>query len=359
MNPTLRDALASAKQTALGYGLSLLGQPAITRSARERLGHRGIVLMFHHVYPPAPTRLGANAGLEISPATLDHVLSELRAQDYDIVAMDEVPDRLARPRATRFAALTFDDGGRDLATLAVPVLLRHEAPFTIYVPTAFADGDGVAWWYAAERAALASPRLVLETPGGTRTIKSETWTEKQRAAVELNGILWSLSEPARAETVARVAAQTGLDLHALTRELYMSWDELAQIARVPGCTIGAHTLTHPKLTSLDEPDAAREIASPRAIFRERLGVDVRHIAYPFGGPEACGEREFALARAAGYDTGVTTRRGVLQDGDDLLRIERVPINGLFQADTMIDALVSGVPTMLERHARALQVRAAR
>ena len=351
MMARIRHTMASAKIAAIGCGLSVLGQRPL------RLDHRGIVLVFHHVRPRVAMRMGSNLGIEVTPETLEHVLGSLRLQGYELVPMDAVPERLAARASTRFAALTFDDGSRDLMEHAVRILVRHAAPFIINVTTGFADGTVAPWWHVAERAVIAAREIVLELDHGVHRLPCATRTEKEDAAAALHELLWRASDTARGDAVTRLAAQAGVDLRALTRELYMDWAELAAIARQPGCAIGAHTLTHPKLAKLDAADAAREIALPKDIIRERLGLEVRHIAYPYGGEEACGPREFALAREAGYVTGVTTRRGLAIDADALLDLDRVPINGHFQGSAMLEALVSGVPMMLERQARALAIRA--
>jgi peptidoglycan/xylan/chitin deacetylase (PgdA/CDA1 family) len=48
--------------------------------------------------------------------------------------------------------LTFDDGYRDNAAFAYPVLKRHAAPFTVYVTTGFADATAPLWWLDLEEA---------------------------------------------------------------------------------------------------------------------------------------------------------------------------------------------------------------
>ena len=357
MMARFRHTVASAKIAAIGWGLSVLGQRTLRQGALRPVDHRGIVVMFHHVRPRTPVRLESNLGIEVTPETLEHVLCSLRAQGYDIVPMDAVPERLSRRSSSRFAALTFDDGSRDLLEHAARILVRHAAPFIVNVTTGFADGTVAPWWHVAERAVLALRELVLDLGEGPCRLTCATQAEKEAAATDLHELLWRASETARADAVTSLAAQAGIDLRAMTRELYMDWAELAALSRLPGCAIGAHTLTHPKLAELDTADAAREIALPRDIIRERLGREVRHIAYPYGGCEACGPREFALAREAGYVTGVTTRRGLTLADSELLELERVPINGHFQGSAMLEALVSGAPMMLERQARALAIRA--
>ena len=356
MRQIIRRAGAKTRIAAIGSTLSLLGRPSILAKMRRRLEHAGVILMFHHVAPRRKDRLAVNKGLEITPATLEHVLLSLKAQDYDIVPMDEVPERIARggePR--RFAALTFDDGGRDNLIHAAPVLQRHEAPFTVYVTTGFASGTTAPWWHVIEHAVHAANALVINAGQGPRRFDTSDQERKQRAAAMLHDILWRASEPMRARLASELAAQAKLNLAALTRDLCMDWDDLRQIAALPHCAIGAHTMTHPNLAELDEGAAMREISEARDEIRERLGVAVNHFAYPYGAPDCCEAREFDLARRSGFATAVTTRRGLVAQGDihGLVSLPRVPINGHYQEPLMIDALVSGLPMALAAQPAAI------
>ena len=47
-------------------------------------------------------------------------------------------------------AVAFDGGYKDFATYAFPILQKHNVPFMLYLPTAFPDGLGEAWWLALE-----------------------------------------------------------------------------------------------------------------------------------------------------------------------------------------------------------------
>ncbi len=350
MSYVLRRSADNARMAAIGLGLRILGLPAVRRRALESLDHCGMILMFHHVGPPRPDRLPVNQGLEVTPETLDRVLCSLKAQDYDIVPMDEVAERLAHgtPGKKRFAALTFDDGGRDNLLHAAPVLVRHGAPFTIYVTTGFTSGLVTPWWHVIERATLAATSLSIETDAGTWILDTSNKRKKGQSAETLRHILWHSSEESREQKTIALARQAGLDLRALTHELCMDWTELREIAGLPGCTIGAHTRSHPKLAHLDEAAARREISEGRDILRDRLGLKIEHFSYPYGGAGTCDEREFAMTRAEGFATAVTTRKNLLNptDGNGLTNLPRVPINGHFQQPAMIDALICGLPMIL-------------
>src|SRR5204863_375425 len=74
--------------------------------------------------------------------------------------------RFCRPAVTlpetwRFVALTVDGANKDLIDFAYPVLARHDVPFTVYVPTAFPDGVGEAWWLGLERMIARESRVSL------------------------------------------------------------------------------------------------------------------------------------------------------------------------------------------------------
>ena len=53
------------------------------------------------------------------------------------------------------------------------------------------------------------------------------------------------------------------------------------------------------------------MATSRARIEDVLQRPVVHFAYPYGDRIAAGPREFAIARAAGFKTAVTTRPGMM------------------------------------------------
>lgn len=69
-----------------------------------------------------------------------------------------------------------------------------------------------------------------------------------------------------------------------------------------GITFASHTATHPRLTWLGEQGVRRELEQSGADLRHALDEEPRAVSYPFG---ACGRREYALARDAGYEVGFT------------------------------------------------------
>lgn len=61
----------------------------------------------------------------------------------------------------------------------------------------------------------------------------------------------------------------------------LTWDELAQLANA-GWEIGAHTVTHRRLTALSIEEAQHEILNSKSTIEHRIGRPVTTFAYPFG-----------------------------------------------------------------------------
>ncbi|HMO28703.1 polysaccharide deacetylase family protein [Enterovirga sp.] len=313
----------------------------------------GAILMFHHVRPARADPFQPNRLLEITPEHLDLTLRLARELGWEIVPLDEVPERLAR-RKGRFLALTFDDGYRDNRDHALPVLRRHGVPWTMFVTTDYASGRGSLWWLELEEAIRASGRVSLQG----RDYAAGTPAEKEAAFRALYARLRAGPEPELRAATASLCDRAGFDRAGLAGRLCLSWDELRTLSAAdPALTIGAHTLSHPMLAKGDEAAACREIAASRTEIAERLGRPVRHLAYPVGDPASAGPREFALAREAGYATAVTTRPGHLfpEHAAHLAALPRVSVNGLFQTEAAMRALLSGVPFLLWNRGRRLNV----
>jgi peptidoglycan/xylan/chitin deacetylase (PgdA/CDA1 family) len=148
--------------------------------------------------------------------------------------------------------------------------------------------------------------------------------------------------------ISALCARHGVDETAICRELCMSWDELKPFADDPLVTIGAHTITHCNLASETEPIAAHEMAVSRARIESALQRPALHLAYPYGDKIAAGPRDFALARAAGFKTAVTTRPGMIfpESADHLTALQRVSLNGHYQEAHIPPVLTSGAATAM-------------
>jgi peptidoglycan/xylan/chitin deacetylase (PgdA/CDA1 family) len=348
------------KHKLFAAGFAAIAVTGADRYFRPLARGRGVILMFHHVRPWRPRDFAPNRGLEITPEFLGIVLTELWREGFDIIPLDAVPDRLRRgPSGRPFAALTFDDGYRDNVEHAWPVLRQHNAPWTIFVTTDFVAGNGRLWWLELEEAIARLERVVLPRNGEVVELPNQTTGEKLAAFEAVYSHLRASPEERVRAVTADLAARAGVDTSRLAVDLCLGWDELQTLRREPDVSIGAHTLSHAMLAKCGEITAMREIAESKALLERRLGRPVRHLAFPFGDPSAVGVREFRLARQAGFSTAVTSRPGhVFPDhAAHLQALPRVSINGLFQNEAAVRALLSGVPFWVCNRGRLVTIEA--
>lgn len=98
----------------------------------------------------------------------------------------------------------------------------------------------------------------------------------------------------------------------------MGWDKVEALA-AEGVCFGAHSVTHPDLTTLDALMLEEEVSGSGQDIAARLGQPTRHFAPPYGASNSGVLRQVAQH----YDTSVGTRLGVAKAGDDMHDLPRL------------------------------------
>jgi peptidoglycan/xylan/chitin deacetylase (PgdA/CDA1 family) len=86
-----------------------------------------------------------------------------------------------------------------------------------------------------------------------------------------------------------------------------------------GFEIGAHTLTHPLLSTIPIPEAKNEIAGSKKKLEDLFGVHVEHFAYPWGDYN---DAVVDLVGEAGFKTACTCDPVVVRPDVDPCRLGR-------------------------------------
>lgn len=346
------------KDKVIRLGFGAFRATGLHRLASPMTRGRGVILMLHHVRPwrPATPGFAPNRGLEITPEFLDAALKATHDAGFDFVSMDEALRRIAEG-GPPFAALTFDDGYRDLVAFALPILERWQAPFTAYAATGYVGRTASLWWLELEEAVRRLDRIEIATGDFSMALPGANDDQKNAAFRQLYWALRAGSEERLLRIVAELATRAEVDGRALVEDLCLNWDELAKLARHPLATIGAHTINHRMLAKWPAEAARTEMAASKAEIENRLGLRVRHFAYPVGDPTSAGPRDFSLASKVGFLSAVTTRPGMIFDehkGHETA-LPRLSINGGWQDVGYLEVLLSGAPFVLWNRGRKLNV----
>ena len=317
----------------------------------------GAILMLHRVTARPEKPNGVNRHLNIAPAFLDALITDLKRLGYRFVSMDEAVERIvSRARGEKFAAITADDAYRDNLTEALPVLEKHQAPIAIYVAPSLINGSSDLWWELVEDIVAARDDVWVTTTQGQVHLDCSSPSLKYAANAFLERHLTrEVPEEEQRHVVRELARSVGVDHERPRRETLMTWEELRTVAAHPLVTIGAHTVNHYNLRRLPEEKAFGEMVDSARILDVELGTAPRHFAYPYGYASAVCRREVRLAEAAGFASAVTTRHGVLhpEHAGHLHALPRISVNGRYQHVAHIRTMLSGVTTPLANYGKML------
>jgi peptidoglycan/xylan/chitin deacetylase (PgdA/CDA1 family) len=295
----------------------------LARMARQRV--RGVVLRYHALTEgPAPVLYAAP---DIClPVELFRLQMAFAKRAYSVVSLVELVDALEQgtrlPR--RALAVTFDDGYADNHVLGLPVLRALHLPATVYVATGSVAG-GAPFWVGAVRALVLSARgSTLAMPDGT-AIALEG--DRAGAVKELTRALVPMAASQRAELLARVAEDAGVDLHGVLAKTMLTWEQIREL-HAAGWVIGAHTVTHSNVALIAPEEAEREMLGSRDALAAAIGGPVQHFCYPNTG----GRHQYfshdtgALLRRLGFRSATTSRPGALHPDVDRFALPRLGVS---------------------------------
>jgi peptidoglycan/xylan/chitin deacetylase (PgdA/CDA1 family) len=197
-------------------------------------------------------------------SSLEHFLAaewnrahrQKRGGQCPAISLDEMHRRLMEPdrKAKRFACITCDGGYVDHHAFVHPIFRKHDAPFAIFIPTAFPDRIGELWWLMLEAVIGKTDRLALLIDGREQRIDCRTASEKARLFEALRS--WLMARPTD-EEISRylddLAARYGVDIKAICADVCMSWTQIAALAADPLVTVGAQSVNHPILAKPRKP----------------------------------------------------------------------------------------------------------
>ena len=219
----------------------------------------------------------------------------------------------------RAIAITFDDGYCSVHNLALPVLQELGLPATVFVTSGYI-GQGSMWNDRIIEAVQRLPDGHLDLSDmGLRAYSLRSFEERKATLGELTEASKYLPPDARLGLTERLEALVG---EGLSQGLMLTPEMVVNLDR-SGIEIGAHTISHPILTSLDDASAQLEISAGKQSLEKIIGKPVRLFAYPNGKVgKDFDTRHVAMVRAAGFEAAFTTAVGAITRAQDRFQLPR-------------------------------------
>jgi peptidoglycan/xylan/chitin deacetylase (PgdA/CDA1 family) len=319
-----------------------MGVRSAARWIKNRLKPGALILLYHRV-----TELPRDPyALAVTPERFDDHL-EVLARRARLVPMTELAKRLAEGQVEpRTVAITFDDGYLDNFEQALPILTKHGVPATVFVASGYVGKDREFWWDELDRVVL-EPKVVppvLELSIGGKPHSFELGNAGQE---DVSGrpvrwkddpdhpdhprhvlfkALWRLlrtvEHAERQRALDALLAWSGAEARLRASHQIMSADQVRTLDAGGVIEVGAHTVTHPVLSSLPADAQRTEIVEGRAQLEAILGHRVAGFAYPFGRSSDYDQDSVAAAKEAGFAFACTTHSAVVRRKASLHELPR-------------------------------------
>jgi peptidoglycan/xylan/chitin deacetylase (PgdA/CDA1 family) len=258
--------------------------------------------------------------LNVSPANFAQQLAVLKTIGDPISLQQLAAAKSDSDLPARPVCVTFDDGYADNLLAAKPALVRFGVPGTVFVTPGYLGVRDNLWWDELTKLVLdpASRKQEIsfelrgsryaysfmgEPDGPDVHMKWRAWDAipgpRQAAYLAIHTLLSPLPDDAREEVMQQIregaAPYAGRQQHrCLTAE------ELRELAEGDLVEIGAHTLTHPVLSSLSAERQEEEIAGSKRWLESLTGKTITSFAYPYGKKNHYTAQTVSTVQAQGF-----------------------------------------------------------
>jgi carbamoyltransferase len=314
-------------------------QPAPPRF-RDRYA---LIVSYHYCHPRDSFLRGTKS---ITPEQFDHELRILK-QNFTCTTIGELTDPESDLPET-VAVVTFDDGFKDVAEYALPLLKRWDIPATVYCNSApvaerrLLDVHRVHLLQARlgnEEFRAAFCRAVEEHPGlciePTENLHLENlYPYDDDATRRFKRLLnFDVPYPTARIILGEIFQQYLGDEREFVEHLYLSADDVRR-CQDAGMEIGIHGERHLTLSRLTEQEQRAEIEQAAAYFGQTFGLDQLHFSYPYGASGTWTETTKSILRSLGFASAVTKVRTIVKPVDLAAKweIPRYDCRDVFDAD---------------------------
>lgn len=276
-----------------------------------------IVLLYHRV-----TTLSSDPEmLAVTPENFRAQMRHLK-ETVPLVRFEDDWATVAKPAV----CVTFDDGYADNALEALPILEETGVPATFFVSTGTIGSGEEFWWHELERLILEarsnSVSFTLEDKDFRRSWPTGTAVERQAFYHGMVQLMNTVGPERRNNWREQLRhwVQPGekmVDMHRA-----MTVDELRLLAGNSCVTIGAHTVTHTRLSSLSKEAQQNEITTSKEHLEAWLGREISTFSYPFGRKSDYTQQSVALCRSAGFTKAAANFPGQAHRWTDPCQIPR-------------------------------------
>jgi peptidoglycan/xylan/chitin deacetylase (PgdA/CDA1 family) len=286
MSPKVRR-LRSQVKTAVASALAKAHDRGL---AGRHDAYRPLVVGYHRIVEDFTAEAKVEMPSMLTSVEMFEQHLDCLGQSFRFMSLDEIGDRLLNgpPFNEPVAAITFDDGYRDVYELALPILERRGIPAAMFVVTdlvgrpAWQIHDKLYHLVAKAFRCWDDPRSKMFGLLSDLGLPAHDLTRRSSIGNPMLAVSALLPELRQADVrrlMSGLELSVGNGFHDVP--LTVTW-EMVEDMRRRGFTIGSHTATHVSLPVESAHRIDEELIGSKTVLETQLGGRIDHFAYPGG-----------------------------------------------------------------------------
>ncbi|MGL6194523.1 MAG: polysaccharide deacetylase family protein [Thermoguttaceae bacterium] len=249
---------------------------------KEKLAKRLVVLCYHSIVSEN-SPLNQRTNIAVTTTIFEQQLALLKKEWFPI-SLADLKEALLNGKTlpNHSVLITFDDGFRNNLTLAAPLLKKYEIPAVVFLTTGLIGTDQLLWTQEVAERQRRSHAQIIPTSELKRLPNSERL---------------AYLENLRQNSTLEISEDWQRELYT-----FLNWDEVRQIRNF-GVDIGAHTVSHPILTSLSQEELHQELIKSKQKIESEIDAECFTIAYPNGGQDDINDTVLNECKNCGFQLG--------------------------------------------------------
>lgn len=255
------------------------------------------VFMFHRVLDGNEASYDDN--ICMTKASFEECVVFLK-RHFEITPLTDLLNK--KPKPPRACLITFDDGWADTYNNAFPILLKHSAPATVFLPTGMIGTDKAFWFdriegivkHLEEKFKFPDARKKMQELIGLRLELKALGTGRDLYCAVVTA--FKTLEPLRSEKLIGKIEQK-LKIKPSQERTLMNWNEVKEMGRTGIISFGSHGVNHHILTRLSQHKKAYEIRTSREALMAKKINYADSISFPNGNYD---QEVLNISREAGY-----------------------------------------------------------
>jgi peptidoglycan/xylan/chitin deacetylase (PgdA/CDA1 family) len=287
-----------------------------------------LILYYHRVLPKI--KWGDPLFLQVSLENFKQHIQFL-ACAYPIISLQDFAHqiRTGAIQRKRQIVITFDDGYRDNYLYAYPILKQWNVPVTIFPSTYYVETQSLFFWerlqYLIQR--VDKNRVEWKIPKSNLSFAFLATPEQRHAAlIHIHQELKKF-QPQKIFEILNQMDKDNQYVHPgniAEEDLPLTWEQIREMTKTT-ISVGAHTYTHPVLSTLSPAEAEQEILRSKQMLEEQLQQEVRLFAYPYGEENDFNEETVAILKRLNFLCACSTYFGANDLTCNLFSLKRVVV----------------------------------